>query len=214
MVSLPLVSVRGALNLSSPDEFVALVTIKPKNMSSENYVIRNQNSVHFLTFTVIDWIDIFTRANYKEEIVASLDFCQRNKGLVLYAWCLMTNHLHMVCKADEPYHLTLIVRDFKRFTANNLLSKIQNEPESRRNWILSAFRNAGRYDNRVKKFHFWQDGCHPIEMINNQLIEQRINYVHENPVRAMIVANPEDYLFSSARNYASLPAVIDVEVVD
>lgn len=182
-------------------------------MSSENYVIRNQNAAHFLTFTVIDWIDVFTRANYKEEITASLDFCQKNKGLVLYAWCLMTNHLHLVCKAEEPYHLTHIVRDFKRFTANNILSKIQNETESRRNWILNAFRNAGKYDHRVKKFHFWQDGCHSIELINNQMVNQRINYVHENPVRTMIVANPEDYLFSSARNYASLPALIDVEVV-
>ncbi len=183
-------------------------------MSSENYGIRNQNAVHFLTFTVINWIDVFTRRNYKEEIAESLDFCQKNKGLGLYAWCLMTNHLHLVCKAEKPYQLTHIVRDFKRYTANSLLGKIQQEPESRRDWMLDAFRFAGKFDNRVKEFHFWQDGCHPIELVTNQMIDQRINYVHENPVRAMIVERPEDYLFSSARNYASFPGMIEVEVVD
>ena len=63
-------------------------------MTSESYIIRGQHAVHFLTFTVIDWIDVFTRANYKIEIANALEYCQKNKGLRLFAWCLMTNHLH------------------------------------------------------------------------------------------------------------------------
>ncbi len=182
-------------------------------MYSESYIIRDQHAVHFLTFTVIDWIDIFTRASYKIEIANALEYCQKNKGLRLFAWCLMTNHLHLVCQTIEPFKLSDFVRDFKQHTAKSVLNCIWNEKESRRSWILAALREAGKYDNRITNYKFWQEGCHPIQLHNNEMIDQRINYVHENPVRAMIVEKAEDYLFSSARNYASLGGVIEVEVI-
>jgi putative transposase len=182
-------------------------------MSSENYLIYNQNAVHFLTFTVIDWIDVFTRASYKTEIVKSLEYCQKNKGLRLFAWCLMTNHLHLVCQVEAPNTLSAFVRDFKKFTAKAILKMIWEERESRRSWILAALREAGKYDNRITNYKFWHEGCHPIELTSNEMIDQRINYVHENPVRNMIVEKEEDYLMSSARNYASLESVLDVEVI-
>lgn len=182
-------------------------------MSSESYIIRDQYAVHFLTFTVVDWIDIFTRASYKIEIANSLDYCQKHKGLRLFAWCLMTNHLHLVCQTIEPNTLTEFVRDFKKYSAKTILKKIWDEPESRRSWILSALREAGKYDNRITNYKFWQEGCHPIHLHNNEMINQRINYVHENPVRALIVAKAEDYLYSSVQNYASLGGMIDVEIV-
>jgi len=182
-------------------------------MSSENYVIRDQNAVHFITFTVINWIDVFTRAGYKNEIVESLSYCQKNKGLVLYAYCLMTNHLHLVCKVDEPFRLSDFVRDFKKYTAKKILERIWDEAESRRCWLLSAFREAGKYDNRIKEFRFWQEGCHPITLDSNVMIQERICYVHENPVKVGIVAKHEDYLYSSARNYASLRGMVDIEVL-
>jgi len=182
-------------------------------MSSENYIIHDQFALYFLTFTVIDWIDIFTRASYKIEIANSLNYCQKNKGLRLFAWCLMTNHLHLICQTTEPHTLTEFVRDFKKYTAKTILKKIWDEPESRRSWILGALREAGKYDNRITNYKFWQEGCHPIQLHTNEMIDQRINYVHNNPVRALIVGNPEDYLYSSARNYASLDGIIDVEIV-
>jgi putative transposase len=122
----------------------------------------------------------------------------------------VTNHLHLVCQTDEPYNLSEFVRDFKKHTAKTILKKIWDEPESRRSWILGALREAGKHDNRITHYKFWQEGCHPIQLHNNEMIDQRINYVHENPVRAMIVEKAEDYLFSSASNYASLGGVIEV----
>lgn len=99
-------------------------------MSSENYRIRNQHSVYFLTFTVTDWVDVFTRRNYREIIAESLSYCRKNKGLKLFAWCLMTNHIHMVCTTEPPFEMSYFVRDFKKFTAKAVLNDIKNLPKT------------------------------------------------------------------------------------
>jgi putative transposase len=180
-------------------------------MSSENYIIRDQNSVYFLTFPIVDWVDIFTRPVYKNIIVDSLNYCIERKGLTVFAWCLMTNHLHLVARADEGYRLSDIIRDFKKFTAKKIIEVIKEEPESRREWILYRFSFAGKFDNRIKNYKVWQDTSHPIVLDKNELITQKINYIHENPVRAMIVIHPENYLFSSAGDYAGTKGMVNIE---
>jgi len=182
-------------------------------MSSENYRIGNQHSVYFITFTVTDWIDVFTRLNYRNIIVESLEYCRINKGLKLFAWCLMTNHIHMVCTTEPPFKMSGFARDFKKFTAKAVLHNIQTLPESRRDWMLYRFEFAGKYDRRIKKYRFWQDKSHPVELTTAEMIERRINYIHENPVKTGVVADAEDYLYSSARNYAGLSSVIDIDLI-
>lgn len=105
------------------------------------------------------------------------------------------------------------IHDFKKFTANAVIKDIQNMPESRRDWMLYRFEFAGKYDNRITKYRFWQDKSHPIELTSTKMINQRINYTHENPVRTGVVAVAEDYLYGSARNYAGLSSVIDIDLV-
>lgn len=182
-------------------------------MSSENYKIGNQNSVYFLTFTVTDWVDIFTRLNYKNIIAESLQYCRKQKGLKLYAWCLMTNHIHLVCQVEEPGKMSDFLRDFKKHTAKQILAEIQLCDESRRDWILYRFEYAGKFDNRIENYRFWQDKSHPIELVSTKMIDERINYIHQNPVKAGFVERAEDYLYSSARNYAGLNAVIEIDEV-
>jgi len=181
-------------------------------MSSENYTIKDQNAVYFLTFTITDWVDVFTRYSYKKIIVESLEYCRKNKGLKLYAWVLMSNHIHLVCAIDAGCRMTDFIRDFKHFTATSILDEIINNPgESRRDWMLYRFEFAGKYDNRIKQYRFWQDKSHPVELSTTEMIDQRIKYIHENPVRTGLVGAAEDYLFSSARNYAGLSAVIEID---
>ena len=90
-------------------------------------------------------------------IVDSLNYCIGHKGLEVFAWCLMSNHLHLVCRAVEPTRISDIIRDFKKFTAKTILDKIKTEPESRRDWMLYRFEFAGKFDNRISKYRFWQD---------------------------------------------------------
>jgi REP element-mobilizing transposase RayT len=108
-------------------------------MSADNYFITGQNAVYFLTFTVTDWIDIFTRKEYKFEIVNSLNYCIQHKGFLLFAWCLMSNHLHLVCRANEGFKLSEIIRDFKKFTSKSVVKLIGEIPESRKDWLLYRF---------------------------------------------------------------------------
>jgi len=172
--------------------------------------IREKNKPYFLTMTVVGWIDVFTRNSHKLIIVESLKYCQENKGLVIYGWCLMSNHLHIIANTEGDVHLRDVVRDFKKFTSKKIVSEIKEGVESRKRWMLANFYYAGKYLNRVKNYKLWQDGNYALVIYKPEFFYQKLNYIHNNPVKALIVEKPEDYLFSSARNYAGKDALIEV----
>ena len=121
------------------------------------YQNRLTDTVYYVTTTVVDWIDIFTRPQYKHAIVQSLQYCQQQKGLILYGWVLMTNHIHLLAGCKEEILLTDILRDFKKFTSKRVLEMIKSNPqESRRDWLLSHFREAGREDKKIRNYKLWQ----------------------------------------------------------
>lgn len=167
-------------------------------------------SPYFLTLTVVDWVDVFSRPKYKHIIVDSLNFCIEQKGLIVYSWCLMTNHLHLIAGAKEGINLSDIIRDFKKFTSKEIITAIQNGEESRRKWMLNRFEFAGRYNKKIKDYKFWQVGNAPKEIITGEFLQQKLDYIHQNPVVAEIVQEPEDYLYSSARNYADMPGLVKI----
>jgi REP element-mobilizing transposase RayT len=123
----------------------------------------------------------------------------------------MSNHLHLVCRANEDFRISDIIRDFKKFTAKTIVKLICEIPESRKEWLLYRFEFAGKFDNRIKTYKFWQDTNHAVLLDNADMIDQRINYTHENPVRALIVTEPHEYLFSSARDYAGEKGYVNVQ---
>lgn len=106
-----------------------------------------------------------------------------------------------------------MLRDFKRHTSKQIIESIINEPESRREWLLGFFKREGAKAKKSQRYKVWQDGYHAIDVWSNKFIYQKLNYIHNNPVKDGIVENPEDYLYSSARNYAGLDALLDVCVI-
>ena len=166
-----------------------------KNKISPGYI-------YFLTLTVIDWVDVFTRPEYKYIVIDSLDYCQKNKGLKIYAWCLMSNHLHMIVGTEEENNLSDILRDFKKFTSKEIIDKIKELPESRKEWMLNRFEFAGRFNNKIKDYKFWQDGNEAKEIHTNDFLDQKLDYIQNNPVRAEIVFESQDYKYSSAIDYS------------
>ena len=185
-------------------------------MSQGGYKIYNPDGIYFITFAVVQWIDVFTRSVYADTVVESLKYCQENKGLKLYAWCIMSNHVHLICKANEN-NLSDVLRDFKTFTSKRILLCIEsNERESRRKWMLWLFRSEGKKNSRNSKYQFWRQDNHPIELLpdQNSFAIQKLDYLHNNPVEANIVDNPEDYIYSSARNYAGKMGLIDVIILE
>jgi len=94
------------------------------------------------------------------------------------------------------------MRDFKKFTSKQIVETISLIAESRRDWLLHHFVYVGKYNPKIKNHKFWQDGLHPIEVTSAKFIDQKINYIHQNPVEAGIVYRAEDYILSSAAEYA------------
>lgn len=175
---------------------------------------RITGEVYFVTDTVVDWVDIFSRPRYKNIIIESLQYCQGQKGLLIYAWVLMTNHLHMIVGANEENKVSDIMRDFKKYTSKEILRVLKTDiQESRREWMLNRFEYAGRNDKKITNYRFWQEGNDAQEIFLQDYFNQKLNYIHQNPVRAEIVNNPEDYRYSSAIDYAGGKGLLNVIVV-
>jgi REP element-mobilizing transposase RayT len=179
----------------------------------DGYKIRDQALPHFITATVVDWIDVFTRKSYRDCLIECFDYCIKNKGMILYGYVVMSNHIHMIVQSKEG-NLSDLIRDFKKFTAKTILDKIQNEPESRREWMLERFKVATESHSRNKNYQFWQYGNHPEEIYSNKFMWSKLDYIHLNPVRAGIVERASDYIYSSASNYVNDTGLLYIEKAD
>jgi putative transposase len=169
-------------------------------MDEGGYKIRNQSAIHFITFALVEWIDVFTRQEYRD-ILDSIKHCQDQRGLLLHCWCIMSNHLYLIASAQN-HDLSAILRDFKKFTSKKIIKTIEeSKTEGRRDWMLRVFRWQGEQNSRNKSYQFWRQDNHPEELYSSSFIFQKINYIHNNPVKAGIVARPEHYLYSSAQDY-------------
>lgn len=163
-----------------------------------------------MSFAVINWIDVFYRSDYKKIVLDSLRFSQLNKGMEIFAWCIMTNHIHLIFRSINGIGPELILGDFKRFTSKKIVEAIINNPtENRKAWLLEQFKKAAKNSSNVKNYQFWQHDNHPIELWSNKVIQVKLNYIHYNPVKAGFVERPEDYIYSSARDYSGEKGILD-----
>ncbi|GEO08677.1 REP-associated tyrosine transposase [Segetibacter aerophilus] len=170
-------------------------------MKDDGYKIRDQHAVHFITFGVVEWVDVFTRRTYADIAIQSLLYCINNKELRLHGWCIMSNHIHLIISTANG-NLSDILRDFKKFTSKEIITTIENnKQESRKNWMLWIFKKAGEKNSRNKQYQFWQQDNHPILLETVEFTLDKLNYMHNNPVKAGIVEKAEEYLLSSARDY-------------
>ena len=179
----------------------------------EGYVIRNQDSPHFVTFTVVDWVDVFTRKIYRDIFLDSLKFCQEHKGLTLLGYVIMSNHVHLIIRSDDG-KLSDLIRDIKKFTAQKILKQIMETEESRSDWMLKRFQFSARSNSKNSEYQFWQAGNHPEEIFTEKFLWSKLNYIHMNPVRAGIVSKASDYLYSSASNYVGKESLLNITLAD
>jgi REP element-mobilizing transposase RayT len=165
---------------------------------STGYQIDDQYGMYFLTFTVVDWVDIFTRKSYRDIIVDSLNYCIKEKQLCVYGYVVMTNHVHLIAQSKAG-KLSDTIRDFKKFTARKILDTIVSEPESRREWLLHRFEwNASQHE-RNNRYQVWTHENHAVSITSEKFFRQKMEYIHQNPVRAGWVEREEDYIYSSAK---------------
>lgn len=179
-------------------------------MSGDQYRIADQHATYFCTFTVIHWIDLFSRKEYKDIIVNSLNYCVKEKGLELMSWVIMSNHMHIIANTKSPHRFSDFLRDFKKFTSKAFILEMERINESRKDWLLDKFSFEAKRTRRADYFKVWQDSNHAIEMDGSIDLDEKINYIHDNPVRAGLVREQEHYLYSSARDYAGGEGMVDV----
>ncbi len=175
---------------------------------SRKYKFHNPDGLYFITFAVQGWVDVFTRNKYKDILVDNLAYCQKQKGLELFAWCIMTNHVHMIAKAEGKYSLSEILRDFKKYTSKAVIKAIvDNDFESRREMLLKHF-------STPEGIRFWRSDNNPVELWSNAVITEKLNYIHLNPVEEGLVFRAEDYVYSSAIDYAGEKGMLDIFVIE
>ena len=160
---------------------------------SRSYKFHNPEGLYFVSFAVVEWIDVFTQNLYKNILVESLSFCQQNKGMEIVAWCIMTNHVHLIFRSIKEQRPELLLGDFKRFTSKAIIKAIKENPqEDRKDVMLEGFRKAAKKSANVKNYQFWQHDNKPIELWSNDVIQEKIDYIHQNPVEEGLVFRPED----------------------
>ena len=156
------------------------------------------------------WIDLFVRPEYNEILLTSLKHCQKEKGLEVYAWCIMSSHMHLIIgTTGNP--MQDILRDFKSYTSRKLREEINAHPvESRREWINWMMQRAGSKNGNNSDWQLWQQHNHPIELGDNELMDQKLDYIHDNPVVAGFVSEPDHWKYSSAIDYCGGKGLIDI----
>nr|WP_299207776.1 transposase [uncultured Brumimicrobium sp.] len=181
---------------------------------SRNYRFHNPEAPYFVSFSVVEWLDVFTRNEYKDILIDSLHYCQEKKGMEIYAWCIMSNHVHLVFRSTNGIPPGQLLGSFKRHTSMAVVKAIkENDRESRKENLLETFKRNGSKKSNVTYNQFWRQDNKPIELWSNFVISQKIRYIHNNPVEQGLVFRPEDYPYSSAVDYSGEKGVLNGVVV-
>ena len=138
----------------------------------------------------------------------SLTFCRQNKGVKVFAYVIMDNHLHLVVSGTN---LSNTIKDFKRHTAREIIKLAQNEE---RDWLLNQFKFFRKKHKTESDYQIWQECYHPKQIISEEMLRQKIEYIHHNPVRTGLVDRAEDWVYSSARNYLGLKGIMEIDVLE
>ena len=180
---------------------------------SRKYKYWNQNFPHFISFATIKWIDVFVRRIYLDIMVNCINHCIINKDLIVYGWCIMSSHVHLIIGTTGAKQQD-IVRDLKRHSSKKLLTAISENPqESRKEWMLDFFEKAGKANSNNTHYQFWQQHNQPLEIYNNRLMDKFLTYIHKNPIVNGYVDYEQHYRYSSAIDYCGGNGLIKIENV-
>ena len=163
--------------------------------------------LYFVTLTVVGWIDVFSRKEYKDILVENLKHCQEKEGLEIYCYVIMSNHVHLIVRLTDK-DLTELLGRLKSYTAKKIIAAVEeNTKESRKDWLLYLFNYFAKSSKQYSKYHYWQYTNHPTPLYTPEVTQQKIDYIHMNPVRAGIVIESDKYLYSSACSESPLRVV-------
>jgi REP element-mobilizing transposase RayT len=173
-------------------------------MSRSHYRFGDECQPHFLTSTTVAWISVFNRPEAVEIIFDSWRFLQ-NEGMVLYGYVILDNHLHWIAGASD---LKRVVGRFKSYTARRIIDLLVDRGAETLLEQLRYYKLRHKID---QEHQLWQEGSHPQTILDDEMMLQKLEYAHNNPVKRGFVDEPTAWRYSSARNYAGLAGLIDVK---
>jgi len=173
-------------------------------MPRTRYRIWEKDQPHFLTSTIVGWLPIFTRQETFDIILSSWRFLQSTQRMTLYGYVIMENHVHWI--ASSP-NLPKEVGDFKSYTARQIIDLLEMQ---RVTVFLDHLRRLKLKHKTDREFQLWQEGSKPKQITSREMMLQKLEYTHNNPVERGYVDEAIHWRHSSARNYAGLPGLLDV----
>jgi len=173
-------------------------------MGRSRYRICDEKVPHFLTCTVLNWMPLFTRPQTSDIILDALRHRQEQGGWKVYGYVILENHLHMIIQAEN---LSVELPRFKSFTARKLIDRLTECRAEHLLRQLAFFRKEHKSD---RDYQLWEEGSHPQMIENEAVLRQKLEYIHQNPVKRGYVDEAEHWRYSSARNYAGLTGLIPV----
>ena len=181
---------------------------------SRKYKFHDNESLYFISFAVVYWIDVFVRDEYFKIIIDSWKYSQENKGLEIYAWYIMPSHIHMIVGTSGK-KLDVIVGEMKSYTSTQMKKTIkQNISESRKEWMIWMMERAGKKNSNNNEWQFWQQHNKPVEPRDHEIFRKALHYIHQNPVVAGFVVREEDWKYSSARDLCGSKGLVSLSDVD
>ena len=158
------------------------------------YRIHHPDRAHFVTCTIVEWLPVFTSTACCDILISSFEYCRQHKHLKIYAWVIVDNHFHAILAAPD---LSAVLRDLKSFTAAKILEQLATE---NRDWLLNQLRYyRGPY--KPNEYQVWQEGSHPQAIADDAMMHQKLEYLHNNPVKRGWVVAPEHWRYSSAHEW-------------
>ena len=159
------------------------------------YRVHEPDGAHFVTSTIVGWLPVFTSPACCEILAGSFAYCREHKGLRLHGWVIMENHFHAIVTAPA---LPAVLADLKKFTARRLLAQLASD---RRDWLLRLLDEGKAAHKTRSRYQVWQEGFHPQAIHDDAMMIQKLEYIHNNPVRRGWVASPEHWRWSSAHEW-------------
>jgi REP element-mobilizing transposase RayT len=174
-------------------------------MTRSRYRIYDNAHPYFLTCTTVGWLAVFTRPEAVDILFGSWTYLREHRGFQVYGYVIMENHLHMI--ASSP-NLAEDMGDFKSFTARQIIDLL--ERRSARMLLKQLAWHKARHKTD-RDYQLWQEGSHPEEIQSEEMMLQKLEYIHNNPVLRGYVACPEHWRYSSAANYMGQAGLFPVK---
>lgn len=175
-------------------------------MGRSRYIITEADKPHFMTCTVVEWLPVFTRPEMVQIIFDCWQFQRKNKGLKLYGYVILENHLHFVAQSPR---LDKCVQEFKSFSARQIIDTLKAQHIER---LLIQLRFAKCDHKTDREYQFWQEGVHAEMVFSEAIMREKLDYIHHNPVKRGYVDKAEHWRYSSARSYEGQTGLIDIDV--